>query len=169
MTLNQIKILVERLGGVSMNIKSKQIKYKVPRYIYYYMARKYTFATFEQIAKTIKRKGMKRPTHVTIFNGVQKYKQEIDANEDFKKLSDKVEKYILTKIDASEIPDVQVLQETKETKPLTDVQIITFKDLLKLNDIDLLNFRNTRLKPYLSMLKSRRVHNIKHVAGALLR
>ena len=69
--------------------------------------------------------------------------------------------------------DVKMVQvkSQKEVKPvMSDVQLALLNDLKQLSDNDILEFRETRLKPYISMLKSRkRPMQRVEVAGALLR
>ena len=127
------------------------------------MAKKYALATFEEIASTVNQ------SHATVMNGYYKYQQEIDASDKYRELSNDIEKYIL-RITLQEIKNNDegidgVFDKQILSKPIRDV----LTDLERLKDSDVSNLHETRIKPFISMLKSRRVHNIKHVAGAMLR
>ena len=67
--------------------------------------------------------------------------------------------------------DIRKLGTKKTYAPvLTEAQKTLLNDLKQLSNSDILEFRETRLKPYLNMLKTRvKQKQVRQVAGALLR
>ena len=64
------------------------------------------------------------------------------------------------------------LKETQKEKVLNKSNqfLKQFNELLELNDSEITEFKKTRLKPFLAMLKSRKTHkNITNVAGATIK
>ena len=153
MTLNEIQKLVENHFKVNLRNKNRHKKHTIPKVIYYDLCERFTNKTIQHISNNI---GFDHAMVVYSRKAIKPLFKEYPAYE----LSYKL---LVSKITGKEqyIEKIIYKQPTFKTDEL--------RQLNELDDYDILDFNNTRLKPYLSMLKSRRVHNITEVKGALLR
>jgi len=153
MNSKDIQKLVENHFKVDLNTKLRITKHSIPRLIYYTLCERFTLDTIQVISNNIKYHHSMvvyaRKTIKPILKEYPSYKLSYDL--------------LLSEItgEVKEIDTVIIKKPTFKTDEL--------RQLNELDDYDILDFNNTRLKPYLSMLKSRRVHNITEVKGALLR
>jgi len=153
MKIEEIKTIVESHFKINLEAVYRTPKYSIPRFIYYDLCEKYTNSNEDSISKLIGK-------HRTMVN---------HSRTAIKPLLKEYTSYKLS----YDLLISQITGETKEVKKII-YKIPTFKtdelrQLNELDDMDILDFNNTRLKPYLKMLKSRRVHNTTEVKGALLR
>lgn len=160
MELRKLKRLVERQSGVILETKSRATGFVVPRSIYSKFAIQYTNATYQQIANTLER------NHASVHNAVKQYDSLIDAYPRYRKIAEKIERKLNP--DKYKKLDESVEVKSEEIIEMTTVKEAFLKDFKTLEDEDVLEFHETRLKPYISMLKSRKYHeHIPHKNGAM--
>ena len=158
MDINTLKMIFDNY--YQFNIRKKDRKrYKVyARKMYCYTARQLGH-TYESIGETIDIKHDNLIYYINTLNSVTKKDKEIynriakDYNLPIKMFQTE-------------------LKETQKEKVLNKSNqfLKQFNELLELNDSEITEFRETRLKPFLAMLKSRKTHkNITNVAGATIK
>ena len=153
MKIEDIQKIVENHFKVDLNNRSRITKYYMPRDIYFNLCEKFTLDTIQNIASLV------GYHHAKVVFARESLKHSLKEYPPYKLSYD--------------LLISQITGETKEVKKII-YKIPTFKtdelrQLNELDDMDILDFNNTRLKPYLKMLKSRRVHNTTEVKAALLR
>ena len=142
------------IKGSGFNIRNKyqQTHLLLLRKVYYKLARKYTLEPLERIGREVGK------NHASVGAALSTVDKDLKDFPFFEDLYNKIEYKIIGK------KQYKILQ-----KPLgINIKTSVLRSLDVLNNKEMKDFEETRLKPYLSMLKSRRVHNIKTVVGAKL-
>ena len=154
MTLKQIKNKTDKYYGFDISDKSRTDEFKEPRQFYSAFCRMYNHRQ-HAIGKEIKR------GHATIINAIKRF----DENCFYKIYKDKYIKYVAYMLDV-ELFEPEVVEEVEENELILSI----VDGLLKLNDSDILEFKETRLKPYLNALKHRKYQEvIERVVGASMK
>lgn len=165
MTLKQIRTIIENETELDISTPCRKQETVLARAIYCLIARELTDKTLKEVGKEINRK------HDSILHLVNKSKNFVKTEKDYKKLYSDVLSII------SSIPEENIMVEEKVivvekiiyrdiNKELRHYEKDILKDLKVISDEDLLEFRETRLKPFLGMLKSRKVHGVEVIHGA---
>lgn len=154
MTSKDIMQIVNKEFNLDVSIKTRKREVVYAKKVYIKLARECTLESLEQIGKNIDLK------HDNICYHLRK----IDCIfEDYKiKCNEIIKKYQL---------EAQPFKFSEEKKrEIAENYILThFNELSTLSDSELKEFKETRLKPFLMMLKSRKKHKkIQKVAGAKL-
>ena len=118
------------------------------RGVYYKLSRENTDATFDSIGKLVGK------SHASVMNS-------------YRRIDKDLKQYKMYNVLYNHIKDKLFVKTEKEVVSLQNYTE-AFNELLNLNNNELSDFEETRLKPYLSMLKSKRVQQVKTVAGAKL-
>ena len=177
MTLNEIARVVKKVQGISPRTKKRQRVCILAKYTYHSLARKYTTNSLAYIGKIV---GV---DHATVLNGLKKIDGLLETYPEFKPLYKECERIVILNSSKKDVINYAGLKKaffkqekaskTKVVYEKLDIrkcERLILNSLSNLSDGDVLDFEETRLKPYLSMLKSRRVHKtITEVKGALLR
>mgnify|MGYP003628122973 CR=1 FL=1 len=167
MTLTELKEYLDDYYDFDIALKCRKTNYVRARCMYYELA-KYvnSWNSLETIGAVVKR------DHATVLHGYL-----------FTRLESFFSSVIEIKvIERKELQDLKTyytdkikimqdrINQLENAKHNTKSNIDDFKPLFLLSDSDILEFKETRLKPYLNMIKTRRKHkDIKQVAGAMLR
>ena len=162
MTLKQIRAAVENEFKLNISLKGRQQKSVNARAIYCLLSRELTLATYEEIAKEVKRK------HATVLYLEKKARYFIDVEPKYKDSYINIKNNLSFPV-AQEQQDVKIVERIvykDSIQDLRECERSILKALINVNDSDILDFTNTRLKPYLEMLKTKRVHIVREVAGA---
>ena len=152
-TLKYITNSVIKYGGFDITMKKKNDNLVLLRQVYYKLARKHTKETHSKIGAEVGR------NYATVLHALSTADKDLKDYPMYNDLYEKIHYKIVGKKKFKIVP--KALGTTLKTTVL--------KGLDDLSDSDILDFEETRLKPYLRMLNSRRVHNITEVKGALLR
>ena len=181
MELEQLKKYLDNFYGFDISTKSRVSKYVKARSVYYKIITTEILGhTYEHIGKSIGR------NHATVIHGLKTFDSYYLIDIHFKKTY----KNILNDLNGTDFisDNIEEIEELKKQyqKKIIDLECkihnlqnqnkhannthVDFKPLFELNDSEVLDFIETRLKPYLNMIKSKKVHKeIIHVAGARLR
>ena len=184
MELQELKNKLDKFYGFDISTKSRVSKYVKARSVYYKIITTQLLGyTFESIGKSIGR------NHATVIHGLKTFEGYYLIDIHFKKtyhqfLNDLND----TDFIAIEPVNNEEIEELKKQyqKKIIDLQCrihnlekqnkhannthVDFKPLFELNDKEVLDFIETRLKPYLNMIKSKKMHKeIIEVVGARLR
>ena len=152
-TLKYIADEVIKNSGFNIRMQKREAHLILLRQVYYKLARKHTLETFTNIGKEVK------VHYSSVMYGFNKADRDLKRVPLYKTLYNSIESKITgLKEDLEDNKNIVVNFKTDELRQLN-----------KLSYTDILDFNETRLKPYLKMLESRRVHNIKEVKGAMLR
>lgn len=154
--LKNIKEAVDMVTGLDISELTRQREYVYARALYYKIALSYTGATYHKIINEV---GVKQ--HGTLLSAVEQF-ESILKYRNYKQLYDS----------CLEVLGVEAEKEEEEElkEKYTKTQISVFNEIIKLTDSQLLDFKETRLKPYLKTLESRVEQKvILKVEGARLR
>lgn len=154
--LKNIKEAVDMVTGLDIATLTRQREYVYARSLYYKIALEYTGTTYHKIINEV---GVKQ--HGTLLSSVDQF-ESILKYRNYKQLYDS----------CLEVLGIEVEKEESEelSEKYTETQISVFNELKKLTDTQLLDFKETRLKPYLKTLESRVEQKvILKVNGARLR
>ena len=177
MTLNEIAVVVKKVQGISPRTKKRQRVCILAKYTYHSLARKYTTNSLAYIGKIV---GV---DHATVLNGLKKIDGLLETYPEFKPLYKECERIVILNSSKKDVINYEGLKKTffkQEKASKTKVvyekldirksERLILNSLSNLSDSDIIDFEETRLRPYLGMLKSRRKHKeITEVKGALLR
>jgi phage FluMu gp28-like protein len=143
---------VSEFFKVDLQDKSRDSLIVTARYVFYVEARKLG-CTLCEIGDRCKR------SHAMVWRQIGRHNDEMQCNPYYaNSYNSFVNRNFIAEI--KEIVPKHIVSETK-------MKII--QDINKLSDADVLEFRETRLKPYLKMLETRKKHIvIAEVKGALL-
>jgi len=158
MTSKQIMHIVNQEFDLNVSIKTRKREIVYAKKVYIKLAREATLESLEQIGKNI---------NLQHDNVLYHYNRTNCIFESYKtKCNEIIEKY---KIKAQYFEkEAPVVVEQVDNTLNKDV-LERFNELSTLSDDELTEFRLTRLKPFLMMLKSRRKHKeIEKVLGARL-
>ena len=165
MTLKELKKIVNKAYGVDLTTNSRKHEYKIPRFVFCHYARKYLknkkgkVITFDEIAIFLDK------NHATITNAIKGYDSLMSYYPDSLMISELIEIKIKKKLGIKTTKkELQILAE--ENAELRDCEKSILRDLKELSDSDISEFRNTRLKPFIAMLKSRVTHEFVETKGA---
>ena len=173
MTKEEIKEIVDTVFNTDISKKSRKTKDIVPKFVYFTLARRYTDQSLDSVAELTN-----TLQHGTVKNGITKLDGLLDAYPHFKPYFVECESLILKDCDEQNTPYYYKLKKKFENKINVKVKpehslnkktiILSINnELLKLNDSDLLDFREYRLKPYLSMLRTEVIRERAEVRGAV--
>jgi len=186
MDLNRLKQIVDKEVGYDIAIKSRIREIVYYRYVFFKIAREELRGlTTDVIGKALNR------DHSTVIHGLKKIDHELKYNKGINNLYIAIKARVNAELhndDAAELTDIQydnfitslkegyekqILELTYQIKALskesTKPQNRLVEDIKNLSDSDIAEFRSTRLKPYLNMLKSRvKPKVIYEVAGSRL-
>lgn len=171
MTIEEIKEVVDEVFKTDLNTKSRETSDIVPKFVYYTLARRYTKETFQSVAN------ITGCTHSAVINGIKKLDNILDAYPNYKSHFIECESIVLENSTQEDTPYYLRLKQAFDEKveivggkihsPLKRRLILSITDeLLKLSNESILDFKNYRLKPYLSMLKTEVIRDYTQVAGA---
>ena len=171
MTKEEIQQIVEDVFLLKVKTRSRKIDNIIPSYVYYDLAYKYTTNSFERIGYLTNR------THATVMNGIKKLPNLIISYPEKEFYYIECERRVLEKCSPEDTKNYFELKfkfesryKSKEAKVISPEKrgvILKVSNQLKnLSDEDVLDFIETRLNPYLNMLKSRVVKETKVVKGA---
>ena len=192
MKLEEIKNLIEKEFSLELSTRKRTLEFVEARCIFYKICKDIypQDFSFSKIGKFIHR------NHATVIHGLKTFESLYMNSNDFRglyhELKDETEQLLdLNDININVIDgfisrkdktinkllernkmylNIIGLLRTKEiTEETTKSQNTLLNDLKKLSDSDILEFRETRLKPYLNMLKTRvKTKVVYEVAGAML-
>tara|TARA_R110001606_G_scaffold345877_1_gene494761 strand:- start:389 stop:952 length:564 start_codon:yes stop_codon:yes gene_type:complete len=186
MTLTELKEYLDDYYDFDIALKCRKTNYVRARCMYYELA-KYvnSWNSLETIGAVVKR------DHATVLHGYKTFNSYFVSDESFRitydNLFTRLESFFssvieIKVIERKELQDLKTyytdkikimqdrINQLENAKHNTKSNIDDFKPLFLLSDSDILEFKETRLKPYLNMIKTRRKHkDIKQVAGAMLR
>ena len=154
-TTDEIYNIVSEIFDTNLKYNSRKTKYTTARFTFYDLSRKYTGDILRVIGNKTGHK------HDTVLNGLLKIKNLMIAYTDVESKYKRCEAAIKEKLgikDDNE-PEEEVLRESEE---------YVLNALKELSDSDVSEFIETRLNPYLNMLKSKQVHKIEVVRGATM-
>lgn len=165
MTLKQIKAIVEHESGIDIATPCRVKEHVLARAIYCLVSRERTRKSLRAIGEEIDRK------HDSVLHLINKSKYFVKHEKDYKQLYSDVLSVIDFGLKDSEIPEDKIkVVEKIVYRDFNDNLRQCEKDLLdalkNVSDNNILEFNKTRLQPFLSMLKSKRTHKVKEVAGA---
>jgi hypothetical protein len=182
MKLERLKEIVDNEVGFDISVKRRIRDLVYYRYIFFKIAREQLKGlTTTAIGKSLNR------DHATVLHGLKKIEHELDYNKEINNLYHKISDIVSNELevdiinDCSENDIIQIkkhyedrilslrtrIQELERLSNKKQNSLLT--DIKKLTDADVLEFRETRLKPYLKMLETRKKHIvIAEVKGALL-
>ena len=169
MTSEEIKNIVNKEFETDVSLKLRKRDTIDAKRVYVKLCREHTLETYDKIGKTI------NCNHATILHH---YKHRNIIQDVFKLRGNMlIEKYDLNaeKYDVSRINYGKAFKKDLNIKK-TDLNenelfiLDSFKELSNLNDSELTEFKETRLKPFLRMLESRKTHkNITNVVGETIK
>ena len=173
MTIQEIRTVIRKIYGVSPRTRKRNIKSSIAKFTYYTLARKYTKQNLMSIGRCV---GF---DHATVLNGLMKLDGLLKSYPEYKPFYKESERIVLdnsSKDDTifyekykAEFLDAEKLQSNKiiyEKPSIRQCEKDILNALSNLDDSDILNFNETRLKPYLKMLKSRKIQTVNTVDGA---
>lgn len=162
MTTHKIKELVEFHSDLDLSIKCRRTPYIIAKTVCILLCRRNPKISYQAIGDLL------NINHASVMNLNKKGEYRVKVEEDYKKLYMNV----LNSIDSTKPTYDQATKTFIKTiyKPFEDSLRECEKDVLRglktMSDTELSEFNNTRLKPYISMLKSRVVHKTNEVIGA---
>lgn len=166
MKLKELKTIVNKAYNVDLTNMSRKHEYKIPRFVFCHYARKYlkspkgTVITFDEIAIFLDL------THASIKNAVTSYDNLMSYYPDYLRVSELIEVKIKKKLGIKiEKKEIKIL--AKENTELRECEKLILKDLKELSGMDISELHETRIKPYLAMLKTRVTHNVEETKGAV--
>ena len=165
MTLKQIRTIIEQETEIDISIHCRRKEHVLARAIYCLVARELTNRTLKAIGEEINRK------HDSVLHLINNAKIFVKHEQDYKKLYLDVLSIIDFGAKEDEIPEgnIKVIEKIVYrdfNDNLRQCEKDVLKDLKMLNDTDILDLHKTRLRPFISMLKSKRVQQVKVVNGA---
>ena len=168
MTLKQIRTIIEQETEIDISIHCRRKEHVLARAIYCLVARELTNRTLKAIGEEINRK------HDSVLHLINNAKIFVKHEQDYKKLYLDVLSIIDFGAKEDEIPEenIKVIEKIVYrdfNDNLRQCEKDILKDLKMLNDTDILDLHKTRLRPFISMLKSKRVQQVKEVKGATRR
>ena len=165
MTLNEIKAATENEFELNITEQCRVRKNVTARAIFSVLARELTRHTNVEIGNFIER------DHATIINLTKKAKDHIQYEPKYRELYLNVK----NRLDLQPVKDItiEVKEEIKDRIVYVDFndslrkhEKEILRELKLLSDEDILEFKKTRLHPFLGMLKSRKVQGVKVIHGA---
>ena len=165
MKLEQLKKIVNKAYNEDLTNPSRKHQYKIPRFVFCHYARKYLKSprgktiTYDEIAIFLDK------NHATITNAIKGYDSLMSYYPDAEVISQIIEVKIKKKLGIKPTKKEITILESEKVE-IRDCEKAILKALKDVSDSDILNFTETRLQPFLSMLKSRVVHKDTTVLGA---
>lgn len=160
-TLNDIKNAVSDAAGIDINEKTRKVEYIICRNIYYEIAYRYTANDYEAIGELLNK------DRTTVYHGLGNVKADLQL-EKYNRIYCKALDLLNISYDK---PELKENVRDKHTYIPNESELIqdALSDLKQFDDEILLEFIETRLKPFKTALKSR-VHRkvITEVSGAML-
>lgn len=158
MTSEQIMHIVNKEFDLDVSIKTRKREIVYAKKIYIKLAREATLETLEQIGKNL------NMPHDNVLYHLRKLDCIYDSYKT--KCNEIIKKYkIKAQYFEKEKPVVIEQIDNKSNEAILE----RFNELSALSEDELTEFRETRIKPFLMMLKSRKKHKkIEKVAGARL-
>jgi hypothetical protein len=155
--LYKIKKDLDKLYGFDISTKLRSRKYAYARKVFCKLARlRIEQYTLTEIGNALNIQHDNVIYNLNTFNYIGKSDVLI-----FNKLSNK---YLGT-----DLPEKPKEIETPKDIKNDIIHLNAFNELLELNDVDILEFIETRLKPFLMMLETRKLHKkIDYVPGAII-
>jgi len=187
MELERLKEIVDTTVGYDIATKNRVREIVYSRYIFFKIAREQLKGlTTDVIGTALNR------DHSTVIHGLNKIEHELKYNKTINNLYTAIKNKVNAELhndDVADLTDIQYDDFITSLKEGYEKQIMELKyqikalsqeatkpqnrlleDIKNLNDNDILEFRETRLKPYLNMLKTRvKPKRIPQVIGARLR
>ena len=154
-TINDIFKEVQKYSKDSLKSKLKNSQQVNLRYIYYELARIFTEESQNKIAK------LTRKARSGISHASKEIHQVLNTEPECAEIYDNIYKK-LTFMKYGYIPT----PKTEPVEELRQSEKNVLSVLKNMSDIDISLFVDSRLKPYVSMLKSKTTQQIKVVAGA---
>jgi dGTP triphosphohydrolase len=179
MTLEKLKEIVEKYTQVDIACEERNDEHCFARFAYCVLAKKYIKSNLKGIGKVINRdhttvmhaqknfnKYLRLSNNQDIYNIINNVilnipKRTLDTGvklrmliADFAELADDIDK--------NPLPDLRDCLKVE----LRDSEKSILRDLKELSDSDVSELYLTRIKPYLSMLKTRVKHEVKETKGA---
>lgn len=155
MTIREIKLKTEIYFNFKINGEIRETKYLKARQFYCAFARMNNF-TLGDIGKEIKR------GHATIINAINKFGNNIV----YTSYAQDYLKYLAFMYKVEPEKEVVEVQVNNTDFPNRILEIAKELNKLPYSDVDL--FEETRLKPFLNMLGSRKIQEVKQIKGASL-
>ena len=165
MTLEQLKRIVNKAYGIDLTTNSRRNEYKIPRFVFCHYARKYLMnakgkvITFDEIAIFLDK------NHATITNAIKGYPNLMSYYPDASLISELIEIKIKKKLGIEPTEKEIKILENKNVE-LRQIDLDVLKAIKNINDSDILELLETRIKPFKNMLKSKVLHNVQEVRGA---
>ena len=158
MTSKQIMHIVNKEFDLDVSIKTRKREIVYAKKIYIKLAREATLESLEQIGKNINLKH---------DNVLYHYNRTDYIFESYKTKCNEIIKKYKIKAQYFEKEEPVVIEQVDNTS--NEAILERFNELSALSEDELTEFRETRIKPFLMMLKSRKKHKkIEKVAGARL-
>lgn len=157
LTLKQIADAVIKVSKVNIRNRVRDNEHCIPRMIYYKIAKDNTLLTLKKIGNEVNIKA-----HGTVLSGICNFKTDI-KNSFTKRLYDNI-------LNELGLNDIYLEKEIKiNDDEIRECEILVLNQLKDVNDEDVLEFIETRLKPFKKALESRiKPKVIVKVAGATL-
>jgi hypothetical protein len=154
-TINDIFKEVQKYSKDSLKSKLKNSHQVSLRYIYYELARVFTEENQNNIAK-LTGKARSGITHAS-----KEIRQVLNTEPEYAKIYDNIYKKItFMKYGYIPAPKAEPVDELRQSEK----NVLSV--LKNMSDIDISLFIDSRLKPYLSMLKSKKTQEVDNVIGA---
>ena len=158
MTSEQIMHIVNKEYDLDVSIKTRKREVVYAKKIYIKLAREATLETLEQIGKNL------NMPHDNVLYHLRKLDCIYDS---YKKKCNQIIKKYKIKAQYFEKEEQVLVEQVDDTSNKAILE--QFNELSTLSYDELREFRETRIKPFLMMLKSRKKHKkIEKVAGARL-
>ena len=141
MKLEEIKEAVDLFFEIDISSKDKSNKYVAGRAVYYNISKRETKKSYDNISKVVKK------DHCAIVHAKKNFDNYLDMD-NFSDNYDSILEYL----------GIENLREStkEEIKKESHVLLSIVSDLDNLTDSDLITFRETRLEPFINMLKTRK-------------
>jgi hypothetical protein len=162
MTIKQIRAAVENEFNLCIAIKGRQQKSVDARAIYSLLCRELTTETYKEIGKETNRK------HEVVMYLEKKARYFIDVEPKYKDAYVNIKNRLEFPV-KQEQPNVKIVERivyTDSIQDLRDSERSILIDLKELSYSEISELHETRIKPYLSMLKTRVKHEVKETKGA---
>jgi hypothetical protein len=162
MNIEEIKTIIEDHFKIDIKFKTRTPKYIVPRYIYFKLCREETNSNSTEIGKGA---GTSR---YMVKHGITELKALLLDLPPYKLSYDLLSKRITKKRKEQEYLDnLQVVEEiVDKNEHLRQSEKNVLSVLKNMSDIDISLFIDSRLKPYVNMLKSKKTQEVDNVIGA---
>lgn len=165
MKLEQLKRIVNKAYNTDLTTQSRKNEFKIPRFVFCSYARKYLKnakgkrITLDEIAIFLDQ------NHATVKHATNVCKSLLDYYTEYDIISKNIEVTIRTKL-GLKIKKPTQIEIPDNTLDIRECEKDVLNGLKDLSDSDVLEFIDSRLKPFVSMLKSKQVQTTYVVAGA---